>query len=261
MEDFLKKVIFTIRTFFKEKLHYKNEDLPFYLTIVFAMVLFIVALNGFVDLTEELAANQLTAFDNRVTDFVLSFRRDWLTAFLRFITTVGTRTGYLIVIALLTIYFLIRHRSWKFIVQTVVVLVLASLSNVALKEVINRARPTIEHLVTVYTLSYPSGHAMSAMGFYGFLIFLTMRYEMTTLMRVTLLVFLSFMILSIGISRIYLGVHYPSDVLAGFIGGLIWVALCAIIFDIADLYRKRKKRIQELAESRKLVSEEKLTEK
>jgi membrane-associated phospholipid phosphatase len=250
MEDFLKRIILAIRRFFKEKLHYKSEDLPYYLTILAAFILFVVGLNGFVDLTEELAENRLGAFDNRVTEYVLSYRRDWLTSFLIFITRIGTRTGYIVVTALLALYFFLRHRSWKFIVQTIAVLLLASLSNMALKEVINRARPTLEHLVTVYTLSYPSGHAMSAMGFYGFLIFLTMRYDMKSWIRITLVVLLSLLIFSIGISRIYLGVHYPSDVLAGFIGGLIWVTFCAIIFDVADLYRKRKKRRQEYLERR-----------
>lgn len=246
MEETLRKIVLAIRRFFKEKLHYQSGDLPYYLTILFAFVVFVLALNGFVDLTEELAENSLGAFDEKVTDFVLDFRQDQLTAFLIFMTTIGTRTGYFIVVALLTLYFLLRHRSWKFIVQTVVVLLLATLSNMALKEVINRARPSLEHMVQVYSLSYPSGHAMSAMGFYGFLIFLTMRYQMKRWIRITLVVVLCFMILTIGISRIYLGVHYPSDVLAGFIGGLIWVTLCAIIFDVADLYRKRRQRMEAL---------------
>jgi membrane-associated phospholipid phosphatase len=248
MEELLRKIIQSIRRFFKEKLHYQSEDLPYYITIFVAFVLFVVALNGFVELTEELVEDSLGPFDKTVTDYVLSFRTNWLTSFLIFITNVGTRTGYFVVTVLLVLYFFFIHRSWKFIVQTVAVLLLASLSNVALKEVINRARPTIEHLVTVYTLSYPSGHAMSAMGFYGFLVFLTMRFKMNQWVRITLIVVLVLLILSIGISRIYLGVHYPSDVVAGFIGGLIWVALCAIIFDVADLYRRRKKRMQELLE-------------
>jgi membrane-associated phospholipid phosphatase len=242
MEELLKKIIVAIRRFFKEKLHYRTEDLPYYLTIIAALIFFIVGLNAFVDLTQELAQDNLTHFDNLVTEFVLSFRSEWLTTFLIFITTIGTRTGYLVIVVILALYFFLRHRSWKFILQTVGVLALASLSNVALKEVINRARPTLEHLVTVYTLSYPSGHAMSAMGFYGFLIFLTMRYDIRPWIRIVLLSLLAFLILAIGVSRIYLGVHYPSDVLAGFIGGLIWVTLCAIIFDVVDLNRKRKKR-------------------
>jgi membrane-associated phospholipid phosphatase len=246
MEAWLKSVINAIRRFFKEKLHYQAEDLPYYLTIAGAFIIFVVGMNAFVDLTEELAANQLDDFDERTTNFLVSLRSDWLTSFLVLITNIGDSNGYLVVVGLLVVYFLIRHRSWKFILQTVVVLLLATLSNMVLKEVINRSRPTIEHLVTVYSLSYPSGHAMSAMGFYGFLIFLAARYKMNPFLKVFLIILLSFMILSIGISRIYLGVHYPSDVVAGFIGGLIWVTFCAIVFDVIDLWRKRKKRIDEL---------------
>jgi undecaprenyl-diphosphatase len=129
------------------------------------------------------------------------------------------------------------------------VLVLATLSNIALKEVFNRARPTLEHMVQVYTLSYPSGHAMSAMAFYGFLIFLVIRYNLNPILKAFLVGILSVIILSIGISRIYLGVHFPSDVLAGFIAGLMWVTFCAIVFDVIDLLRKRKSRIAALKSS------------
>jgi undecaprenyl-diphosphatase len=119
------------------------------------------------------------------------------------------------------------------------VLMLATLSNIVLKKVINRARPSLEHLVSVNTLSYPSGHAMSAMAFYGFLIYLCIRYRMARWLRYLLVSVLVLLILSIGISRIYLGVHYPTDVAAGFIGGLIWVAFCTVLFSLIDLLRRR----------------------
>lgn len=244
--EFVKSTITYIRTFFRERLHYQAEDLPYYITIILALILFIVGLNAFVDITQELAQNQLTNFDNKVTEFFVSRRTPFWTNYLVFVTNVGTRTGYFIVAGILAVIFFLLHRSWKFILQTIIVLLLASVSNVALKEVFNRARPTLEHMVTVYTLSYPSGHAMSAMGFYGFLIFLVVRYKMNFLLKILLTIILGVLILSIGISRIYLGVHYPSDVLAGFVGGLIWVAFCAIVFDVIDLWRKRNQRRLEL---------------
>lgn len=246
MQQYLKKIISSIRRFFVQKLHYKAEDLPYYITVFVALIVFIVGLNAFVELTEELVDNNLGAFDAVVTNRLMEWRSERLTRFLIFITNVGTITGYLVVTTLLVAYFLIRHRSWRFILQTVLVLLLATLSNMVLKEVFDRARPEIEHLVVVHTLSYPSGHAMSAMGFYGFLIFLTARYKMNYLLKFTLIFVLASLIFLIGLSRIYLGVHFPSDVVAGFIGGLIWVALCAIVFDVIDLHRKRRKRINEL---------------
>jgi membrane-associated phospholipid phosphatase len=238
------KIIYIIkwlRDFFYEKFNSKNEDLPYYVTILISAILFIVAINGFVELTDDLGDNELHGIDESVTSYITSFRKPWLTDYLVFVTHLGDRNAYIVFTALLALYYFIKKRSWKFIVQTTLVLILATLSNIVLKRVINRARPTLEHLVTVNSLSYPSGHAMSAMAFYGFLVYLCLRYPMRRWVRYLFVVTLVLVILSIGISRIYLGVHYPSDVAAGVIGGLIWVTFCAIVFTIIDLLRRRQK--------------------
>jgi undecaprenyl-diphosphatase len=229
-----------VRKFVREKFHSKNEDLPYYVTIVISTVIFIIGLNGFIELTDELAENELGGFDEGVSTYVISFRTEWLTNYFTFATHLGDRYAYIAITILLAAYYRIRHRSWKFILQTVAVLLLASLSNIVLKRAINRARPSLEHLVSVNTLSYPSGHSMSAMAFYGFLIFLCIRTGMQRSLRILLIAVLALLILSIGISRIYLGVHYPSDVVGGWIGGLIWVAFCTVLFSLIDLLRKRK---------------------
>lgn len=235
----LLQVVIWVRDFIREKFHSKNEDLPYYLTILISAILFIIAMNAFVELTDELAENDLRGVDQSVTAFVLSFRNDTLTSYLTFVTHLGDRDAYIIFTILLAGYYLIKHRSWKFIVQTTLVLLLATLSNIVLKKVINRARPSLEHLVTVNTLSYPSGHAMSAMAFYGFLIYLCLRYDMRRWVRYLFVTILVLLIVSIGVSRIYLGVHYPSDVAGGFIGGLIWIAFCAVVFNLIELFRRR----------------------
>lgn len=241
IKEKLLQVALWVRTFIREKLHSRNEDLPYYITIAIAALLFIVALNGFVELTDELAERELGPFDEFVTEYVTSFRSDALTVFFTFATDLGDRNAYIIVTALLTAFYLIKHRSWKFILQTVLVLLLATLSNIVLKQVINRSRPALEHLVTVNTLSYPSGHSMSAMAFYGFLIFLCLQYQMARWLKVVIITILIFIILAVGISRIYLGVHYPSDVAGGFIGGLIWVGFCVVLFTLIDLLRRHGK--------------------
>jgi undecaprenyl-diphosphatase len=228
-----------VRNFIREKFHSENEDLPYYVTILISAILFIIAMNAFVELTDELAENELNGVDKSVTEFVISFRGDALTDYFTFATELGDRNAYIVIVILLAAYYLIKHRSWKYILQTSMVLILATLSNIVLKKVINRARPSLEHLVSVNSLSYPSGHSMSAMAFYGFLIYLCLRNGMPRWVRYLLITVLVLLILSIGVSRIYLGVHYPTDVAAGFIGGLIWVAFCAILFSLIDLMRKR----------------------
>jgi undecaprenyl-diphosphatase len=237
----LVQVVSWVRRFIREKFHSKNEDLPYYVTIVVSALLFIIALNGFVELTDELAENELVGFDKTITEYVISFRSDTLTSYFAFATDLGDRNAYIVITLLLAAFYLTKHRSWKFILQTTLVLILATLSNIVLKKVINRARPSLEHLVTVNTLSYPSGHSMSAMAFYGFLIFLCVRYKMPSWVRYLFVAVLVLLILSIGVSRIYLGVHYPSDVVGGFIGGLIWVAFCTVIFSLFELLRRRNK--------------------
>lgn len=230
-----------VRSFIKKHFDSKNEDLPYYLTILISGLLFVVGLNAFVELTDELAENELGAFDSWLTTIILSYRGDWLTGYFTFITRFGDRNAYIVFTLLLALFFLvIRKHNWKFIVQTILVLVLASLSNITLKRIIDRERPSLEQLVDVNSLSYPSGHSMSAMAFYGFLVFLCLRYKMRHWTRRVIVSLLVLVILSIGISRVYLGVHYPSDVAAGFIGGLIWVAFCAVIFSLIDLLRKRR---------------------
>jgi membrane-associated phospholipid phosphatase len=241
IKAYVLQVVSWISRFIREKFHSENEDLPYYITIGISAVLFIIALNGFVELTDELAENELGSFDKSTTEFVTSFRDEAVTDYFIFVTHLGDRYAYIVMTVLLAAFYLIKKRSWKFILQTSLVLLLASLSNMVLKKVINRARPSLEHLVSVNTLSYPSGHSMSAMAFYGFLIFLCVRYRMPVWIRYLLVTILTMLVLSIGASRIYLGVHYPSDVAAGFIGGFIWVCFCAVLFSLIDLLRKGAK--------------------
>ena len=82
---------------------------------------------------------------------------------------------------------------------------------------------------------------MSAMAFYGFLIYLVTQFNLSKLAKSSIIAGLSFLILSIGISRIYLGVHYPSDIAGGFIAGFIWVVFCILIFNIIELFRRDPK--------------------
>jgi membrane-associated phospholipid phosphatase len=240
MKNFLVAIIGWIKRFLRERLHLKGQELPYYITIGIALVIFGVALNIFIELTEELAENELGKFDDAVSSFVVSFRSESLTPFFRFMTEVGDRFAYIVITIALGAYLFLRHKNWKFIGQTVLVLLLSTLTNILLKSVINRQRPSHEHLVQVTTLSFPSGHSMSAMAFYGFLTYLTVVSKIPLTFKIMLVILLVLTILSVGISRIYLGVHFPSDVAAGFVGGLIWVTFCIVVFTIFSMLRKRK---------------------
>ena len=100
----------------------------------------------------------------------------------------------------------------------------ALFNNVVLKLIFKRDRP-LDMLVQENGYSFPSGHSFVALAFYGFLIYLIINSKWKKNVKILLSVILSFLILLIGISRIYLGVHYPSDVTAGFIGGAIYLLI------------------------------------
>lgn len=99
--------------------------------------------------------------------------------------------------------------------------------NVILKDLVQRPRPDFSLLGRAVETGYsfPSGHSMVAMAFFGLLVWLVWRYERNRTMRLACCAGFSLIILLIGLSRIYLGVHYASDVLAGFCVSLAWLAV------------------------------------
>ncbi|WP_442845862.1 phosphatase PAP2 family protein [Leeuwenhoekiella sp. H156] len=241
MRNSLLQFIYKLGRLLRDKFHQYNPGLPYLITILVALVIVVLGINLFIELTDTLESDTLNAWDSRVTEFVLSYRNPALTNYFIIVTDIGDLYGYLSILVIATILSYFVFKQWKYVLQIVLVLALASISNVILKRFIDRARPGIEHLVTVETLSYPSGHAMSAMAFYGFLIYLVTRFRMNTFLKALCITALVLFILSIGISRIYLGVHFPSDIAGGFIAGFIWVIFCILLFNVIELFRRDPK--------------------
>jgi len=234
----IKLLIGKLRTFLREKLHQYDVTLPYIITVVIALIVVVGGINLFVELTETLKSDLLADYDQRITEFVISHRTPALTKYFIFVTHVGDIYGYAVVLGVFTVLSIVVYKRWKYAVQIVLVLALSAISNLILKRFVDRARPGIEHMVSVETLSYPSGHAMSAMAFYGFLMYLFYRFKISVFLKVPIIILLGMLILSIGISRIYLGVHFPSDIAGGYIAGFIWVIFCILIFDLIEVFRR-----------------------
>lgn len=215
--------------------------MPYFLTLLGALVFVVLGINVFIELTDKMAADGFKSFDDTVFDFFISRRTPFLTDYFTFVTEVGDVRGYLIVIGLATIISVFYFKKWKYIAQIVFVMAISSLSNLVLKRFINRARPDLEHMVTVETLSYPSGHAMAAMAFYGFIAYLFYKFKIRKAIKYSVIFLLGVLIVSIGISRIYLGVHFPSDIVGGFTAGAIWVIFCIVLFNLIEVFRRDPK--------------------
>lgn len=134
------------------------------------------------------------------------------------------------------------------------VLIGSGFLNSWVKVIYRRVRPDqIDHLIEQGGYSFPSGHAMGSMIVYGGLLFLIIRYLATRRrslgwLKWALILFFGLLILSIGLSRIYVGVHYPSDVIAGFSLGLTWlsfsIAALGLKFTSKEFQRQNKYRFK-----------------
>jgi undecaprenyl-diphosphatase len=232
------KLLKLLKEYLSIKLKKYDSKIPYAIIIAIALAIVIFGINIFVELTENLHTDILADFDTQISDYVASFRTPTLTKYFTIITDVGDVWGYLIAFTLCAVLFYSFFKRWKYTVQLSLILILTLSSNLLLKQLINRARPAAEHLVTVKTLSYPSGHAMTAMAFYGFLIYLIFTFKFSKPLKITIITLLAFLILSIGISRIYLGVHFPSDIVGGFVAGFIWVVFCILVLNIFKIFKE-----------------------
>lgn len=105
------------------------------------------------------------------------------------------------------------------------------LLNQILKNIVQRPRPTEFRMIDESGYSFPSGHSMASAAFYGFLIYLVYKKVKNKKLKITIITLLSLLIILIGISRIYLGVHYTSDVLAGFFVSISYLTIYISIID------------------------------
>lgn len=228
----------------KELEKHGNEYILFIFSLIVPAIICLFALNAFLRITEGVQADELVQFDDRVFEFVHSYRTENFTRFVTFITDMGDIWAYLVIIPTIAIILYFRsHQRWKLALQATIVLASAFALNVAIKHLIGRDRPLEElRLVTAHSYSFPSGHSMSAIAFYGFLIYLTYKYVENTALKIFLIIIQTALILGIGLSRVYLGVHFPTDVAAGFIAGFIWLIICIIAFNFVNLYRKQRAR-------------------
>jgi undecaprenyl-diphosphatase len=238
MQKELIVVLRQLKKFIAHNFKKYDDRWAYIITALIALIIFVSGVKLFVELTEILKSEYLATYDSSISGFVQGYRSPFLTKYFVFVTDAGDSMGYLIVFTFCSILFYFLFKSWKYVAQLILVMVLSLSSNLILKQLINRARPGVEHLVEVETLSYPSGHAMMAMAFYGLMIYLVYQFDISNIYKSLLIFLLVVFILSIGISRVYLGVHYPSDVAGGFIAGFIWVVFCVMIFNLIKIFKR-----------------------
>lgn len=185
------------------------------------IILFITLL-GFLKIAEEVFNKEIMKADiigyEIISTYLIS---DFATPIAKIITSLGG-VICLVSVSILSLVLVKNKKIGRCIVTN---LIIASGLNVLLKEIVQRPRPTEFRFINETGYSFPSGHSMISAAFYGFIIYLIHKYVKNKYIKWTLIVTLSLMIISIGISRIYLGVHYTSDVLAGFLIAISYLVI------------------------------------
>ena len=181
-----------------------------------------VALLVFVYLLQNVMSGDIRRIDGIAYQFfVVRLRRDWLTPIMQSFTSLSAPV-VLAVMLIVVAAFAPGRMPGRFAAANLVGIVAL---NYALKEIVQRPRPEGFRLIAETGYSFPSGHSMVAVAFYGFLIWLIIRYEEDRLQRWIWSLALFFVVIMIGISRVYLGVHYFSDVVAGYCVAAVWLVV------------------------------------
>jgi len=206
------------------------KTLRYFLTIVLPLLIFVFIAVNVVN------HNTTNSFDNFVYQGFSRFISSDLTDIMVLISFFGSGE-FLTAFSLILIVAFFRRERYSFYASMIAInLLLSSLLNVGVKYIIHRNRPNILKLIEIGGFSFPSGHSMVSMSFYGFLIYLCLiNYK--TRWKYLISSLFAILILFIGISRIYLGIHYASDVMGGFFLGILWIGVYSNIVDIR--YRKK----------------------
>ena len=166
----------------------------------------------FLLLTLFVALKLTTPIDTAFSKWMFQLHNPVFTAFFRFITDFG----YIQILLILLVIILIVFHKYRFAYILPIHVTISVIFNMILKNIFARPRPEMLRLIDEVGFSFPSGHAMVTMVAYGYLIYVVHHYIQQKWLRYSLIAFLVFIIVSVGLSRIYLGVHYLTDVLAGY---------------------------------------------
>lgn len=184
-------------------------------------VILAIATPVFLWCLEQVAEGELTRLDSMAYRVVVQgMRSDWLTPIMQSFSELGQIVVLVVLILAIAVFAPGKHPARMATLNLVCVVVL----NQALKFIVQRPRPDGFRLAAASGYSFPSGHSMVAMGFYGLLVWMAWHYYgRHSAKRWLAAVGFSVIIVGVGLSRVYLGVHYASDVVAGFCVSLIWL--------------------------------------
>ena len=210
----------------------KTKDIIEFLKRKYKWIILFLGLILFIETLNNVFANEIMRRDVLGYEFISKYLiNDTITPIAKFITWFGGVTGLIVIGIILTI--VLRNKVIGFCIW--INLGSIALINQILKRLVQRPRPNEFRIIEETGYSFPSGHSMASAAFYGFLIYLINKKLKNKKIKIALISALSILIILIGMSRIYLGVHYTSDVYAGFAISISYLMIfTSIVGDYID---------------------------
>lgn len=208
-------------------LRHSRVALVVFVEVVVGIAFAILSLFLFVRLAHEVMEQELKRFDTILSLAIYSLRTPELTRLMLFITSLGA--FWLVIAAIALTLFFVWRRYYREAVFLAVLLGVGGILNIVLKDLFQVPRPDMAPLVDMSSYSFPSGHAMTSFVFYGVLPIFVYRFTRRVGLTIFVGILAALLIFLIGFSRVYLGVHYPSDVVAGWIAGFWWLVTALVI--------------------------------
>ncbi len=203
-------------------------------------IMFGGALITFILIAKMIFKDNRSAFDVKAFEFLSKYKNNNITYVMEFFSFLGTHTFLIPANIILIIYFLFINKNRWYTISIPSVAITSLSLMFLLKFIFRRNRPLTPLLEQARGYSFPSGHALVSFTFYGLLIYLVWQNLENKWVRWTLVIGLAFLILAIGLSRVYLRVHYASDVIAGYCVGCMWLLLSLWILNEIKKYAGKK---------------------
>lgn len=197
-------------------------------------IILILCLAIFAIFTYKVVTDKIIYIDDTVYNYISNnIINEKRTNIVKVITNITS--PLMVIITALILIIVIKDKKIK--ISLVINLLGVTIINNLIKLIVARPRPDINRLVTETGYSFPSGHSITSIVFYGYLVYLIYKYINNKKIKIPLMIFLILLIPTIGLSRIYLGVHYTSDVLCGLLLGIVYLIL---FISISKKYLERK---------------------
>lgn len=198
-----------------------------FIEIVIGLVVNIVFLLLFLFLTHDVLEKEVLFYDRTISSIIYTLRTPLLTTVMSAITNLTNMPAGIILSLIMISLFIRKHKKEALIFS--LSLIIVCILNYILKIIFKLPRPNISPLEALSDFTYPSGHAMNNLVLYGLLAFYTFHFTKNKPVSILFAFVAVIWIGLIGFSRIYLGVHYLSDVIAGYLVGFWWLTTVLLI--------------------------------